>query len=81
VIRKTLKIVGAVLFAIFALASISEAAPNKAVRHRSRHSSRVSVGGSRTARKRTSTQARGRKGRGPSSATSSKARRKTTKPR
>ena len=79
-IRKTLKIVGAVLFAIFALASISEAAPNKAVRHRPRHSSRVSVGGSRT-RKRTSIQARGRKGRGPSSATLSRARRKTTKPR
>ena len=79
--RKTLKMMVAVLLAVFTLASMAEAAPKKAVRHRPRHSSRVSVGIPAASRKKTSLRTRGRTARGPSSATPAGPRRKTTKPR
>jgi hypothetical protein len=77
--RKTLKIVVAVLLSVLTLASMGEAAPKKAVRHRPRHSSRVSIGS--PPRKGAAVQSKRRTARGPSSATRSNARRKTTKPR
>jgi hypothetical protein len=80
--RKTLEMMVAVLLAVFTLASMAEAAPKKAVRHRPRHSSRVSVSSPAASRKKTSLRVKGRTARGPSSATpTSSPRRKTTKPR
>jgi hypothetical protein len=79
--RKTLKMMVAVLLAVLALASVAEAAAKKAVRHRPRHSSRASVGIPGASRKKTSLRTKGRAARGPSSATPTRARRKTTKPR
>jgi hypothetical protein len=79
--HKTLGIVVAVLLAVFTLASMAEAAPRKAVHHRPRHSSRVSVGVPTTSRKKTSVQAKHRTSHGPSSAIPTSAKRKTTKPR
>jgi hypothetical protein len=81
VTRKALKMVVAVLFAVLALASISEAAPAKGGRHHPRHSSRLSTGGHATTGKAKLLHAKSGKARGPSSATSSHAKRKTTKPR
>jgi hypothetical protein len=71
----------AVLFAVLALASISEAAPAKGARHHPRHSSRLSGGGHTTTGKGKLLNAKSRKARGSSPATSSHATRKTTKPR
>ena len=79
--RKLFAMMAAVLVAVFTLASTAEAAPKKVVHHRPRHSSRVSVGVPTTSRKKTSVQAKRRTARGPSSATPTSARRKTTKPR
>jgi hypothetical protein len=78
--RKPFEMMVAVLLAVFMLASMAEAAPRKTVRHRPRHSSRVSVDPT-TSKKKTSVQAKRRTPRGPSSATPTSARRKTTKPR
>jgi hypothetical protein len=47
--RKTIKMLLAAIVASFAIASMAEAAPKKAVRHRVRHSSRVSSGAAATA--------------------------------
>jgi hypothetical protein len=79
--RKTLEMMVAVLLAVFTLASMAEAAPKKAVRHRPRHSSRVSAGIPAASRRKTSLQAKRRPARGPSSASATSPRRKTTKPR
>jgi hypothetical protein len=79
--RKTLEMMVAVLLAFFTLASMAAAAPRKAVHHRPRHSSRASVGTPTTSRKKTAVQAKRRTARGPSSATPTGAKRKTTKPR
>lgn len=46
--RKTLKMLLAAIVASFAIASMAEAAPKKAVRHRVKHSSRVSSGAAPT---------------------------------
>ena len=43
-VRKTMKMLVVALIAAFALSSIAEAAPTKTVRHRAKHSSRVSSG-------------------------------------
>ena len=48
-VRHTLKMLVVALLASFALSSVAEAAPNKAVRHRAKHSSRVSSGTTATA--------------------------------
>ena len=79
--RKPFEMMVAVLLAVFMLASMAEAAPRKTVRHRPRHSSRVSVDGPTTSKKKTSVQSKRRTSHGPSSATPSSAKRKTTKPR
>jgi hypothetical protein len=79
--RKTLEMMVALLLAVFTFASMAEAAPRKAVRHHPRQSSRTSVGTSRTTGKRTSAQPKRRRATGPSSATPTNAKRKTTKPR
>ena len=78
--RKTLKMMVAALLAVLTLASMAEAAPKKAVRHRPRHSSRASAGIPAASRKKTSLRTKGRTARGPSSATPTSPRRKTTKP-
>jgi hypothetical protein len=70
-----------VLLAVLTLASVAEAAPKKAVRHRPRHSSRASVGIPAASRKKTSLRTKGRAAHGPSSATPTHPKRKTTKPR
>ena len=49
--RKTIKSLALALIAVFALGSMSEAAPKK-VRHRPKHSTRVSSGTTSTIRKR-----------------------------
>ena len=46
--RKTIKMLLAAIVASFAIASMAEAAPKKAVRHRVKHSSRVSSGATAT---------------------------------
>ena len=46
--RKTIKMLLVAIVASFAIASMAEAAPKKAVRHRVRHSSRVSSGAAAT---------------------------------
>jgi len=46
--RKTIKMLLVAIVASFAIASMAEAAPKKAVRHRVRHSSRVSSGAATT---------------------------------
>jgi hypothetical protein len=43
-IRKAIRMMLVPLVAVFALSSVAEAAPRKAVRHRPKHSSRVSTG-------------------------------------
>jgi hypothetical protein len=43
-IRHTMKMLLVALLASFALSSVAEAAPRKVVRHRTKHSSRVSSG-------------------------------------
>jgi hypothetical protein len=43
-LRKTMKMLVVALVAAFALSSMAEAAPRKTVRHRAKHSSRVSSG-------------------------------------
>jgi len=43
-IRYTMKMLLVALLASFALSSVAEAAPKKAVRHRAKHSSRVTTG-------------------------------------
>jgi hypothetical protein len=47
-IRRTMKMLLVALLASFALSSIAEAAPKKVVRHRTKHSSRVSSGSTAT---------------------------------
>jgi len=42
--RKTMKMLLVALVAVFAVSSMAEAAPKKVVRHRTKHSSRVSSG-------------------------------------
>ena len=49
--RKTLKSLAFALMAVFALSSVGEAAPRK-VRHRPKHSTRVSSGTTTTIRKK-----------------------------
>lgn len=49
--RKTIKSLALAMMAVFALGSMSEAAPRK-VRHRPRHSTRVSSGTTSTIRKK-----------------------------
>ena len=44
IIRHTMKMLLVALLASFALSSLAEAAPKKAVRHRPKHSSRVTSG-------------------------------------
>ena len=46
--RNTLKMLLVALVAVFAVSSMAEAAPKKVVRHRTRHSSRVSSGAAAT---------------------------------
>jgi hypothetical protein len=46
--RKTIKMLLVAIVASFAIASMAEAAPKKAVRHRTKHSSRVSSGAAAT---------------------------------
>jgi outer membrane lipoprotein-sorting protein len=82
-IRHTMKMLLVALLASFALSSIAEAAPKKAVRHRPKHSSRVSSGTTATTtvkkkstkKKRTTLSAKK-----PTARTSAK-RKPTTKPR
>ena len=47
-IRKSMKMLLCVLLAAFTLSSIAEAAPKKALRHRTKHSSRVASGSAAT---------------------------------
>ncbi len=78
---KTINMMVAMLLAVLTLATMADAAPKKAVRHRPPHSSRVSAGIPAASRKKTSLRTKGRTARGPSSATPTRPRRKTTKPR
>jgi len=51
-VRKTMKMLVVALVAAFALSSMAEAAPKKTVRHRAKHSSRVTSGTAATAPKK-----------------------------
>jgi hypothetical protein len=51
-VRKTMKMLVVALVAAFALSSMAEAAPKRTVRHRAKHSSRVSAGAAVTAVKK-----------------------------
>lgn len=50
-IRKSMKMLLCALLAAFTLSSIAEAAPKKALRHRTKHSSRVASGSATTDKK------------------------------
>lgn len=49
--RHTMKMLLVALVAVFAVSSMAEAAPKKVVRHRTKHSSRVSAGAAATSGK------------------------------
>jgi hypothetical protein len=92
-IRKSMKMWLCALLAAFTLSSIAEAAPKKALRHRTKHSSRVSSSGAATAGKQPATKkkaptapaAKKKSGTNASKPTAKKSasakRRPTTKPR
>ena len=80
-IRHTMKMLLVALLASFALSSVAEAAPKKAVRHRAKHSSRVSSGTTTTTTaKKPSTKKKRAAAKKPAVRTAAK-RKPTTKPR
>ena len=80
-IRQTMKMLLVALLASFALSSVAEAAPKKAVRHRAKHSSRVSSGTTTTTTgKKPSTKKKRAAAKKPAVRTAAK-RKPTTKPR